>query len=57
MKAAVKFTGVVNGKEKVFNEGDPITAKEAEEMGLDGKPDLVAKGNGKADKAATDDKE
>ena len=41
MRAARKFTGVVGGKEKTFAKGDPITAKEAKELGLDGKPDLV----------------
>ncbi len=43
MKAAIQFTGVVKGKEKLFRLGDPISNSEANELGLSGKPQLVAK--------------
>ena len=35
------FTGVIGGAEKRFAPGDKITAKEAAELGLAGKPDLA----------------
>jgi len=43
MKAAVKFTAIIGGKEKTFLPGDPITADEAKELNLKAKPGLVAK--------------
>jgi len=43
MKAAVKFIGVVQGKEKTFLPGDPITSDEAKELNLKAKPGLVVK--------------
>lgn len=41
MRAKVKFTGVINGVEKTFDKGDTITTKEAKELDLKNKPDLV----------------
>ena len=41
MKAARKFVGVIDGKEVVFAKGDTISKKQAEELRLDLKPELV----------------
>ena len=41
MRAARKFSGIIGGKEKTFAAGDAITAKEADELGLADKPELV----------------
>lgn len=41
MRAAKKFTGIIDGKPKAFQKGDPITKAEADELGLAKKPDLT----------------
>jgi len=41
MKAADKFTGIIDGKEKTFPKGAKISAKDATALGLDKKPELV----------------
>jgi len=47
MKALVKFTAVIKGKEKVFLPGDPITPDEAKEINLKAKPGLASKSGAK----------
>lgn len=41
MIAAVRFTGVIRGREKVFRPGDSVKPAEAKELGLADKPHLV----------------
>jgi len=43
MKAAVKFTAIIKGKEKTFLPGDPISSEEAKELNLKAKSGLVEK--------------
>lgn len=52
MIAKRKFIGVIDGEEREFRPGDTISAKEAKEMGLEGKPALASK-KGKARDAET----
>lgn len=44
MIAAVTFKGVVDGKERTFAKGSPITKDEAKQMGLASKSHLTEKG-------------
>lgn len=41
MIAAQDFIGVIGGVEKPFAKGQPISAADAKELGLAGKPELV----------------
>lgn len=43
MIAVRRFTGVVEGSEKVFRPGDHVTEAEAKEMSLASKPGLAQK--------------
>ncbi len=36
-----RFSGVIDGAEKIFRPGDPITEAEAKELALDAKPRLA----------------
>ena len=41
MKALIDFVGVIGGAELRFAAGQDISAKDAAEMGLAGKPDIA----------------
>lgn len=43
MFAARKFVGIIGGKEKTFAAGAPITKKQADELNLAAKPELLGK--------------